>query len=375
MPGPLAGIRAVEIAGPGAAPFAAMMLADMGADVLRIDRARGPAPVGAGTVLDRGRRSVPVDLKHPRGVELVLWLCERADALIEGFRPGVAERLGIGPDACLERNPRLVYGRLTGWGQDGPLASAPGHDINFVALSGALNAIGQAGGPPAIPLNLIGDFGGGGLVLAYGIACALLERERSGRGQVIDAAMVEGASLLGMIFHAYAGRGWSEERGTNHLDGGAPFYNVYECADARYVAVGAIEPQFYAALLKGLGLEEVDPAGQMDPRTWPGMRDRFAAVFRTKTRDEWCALLEGTDACLAPVLSWTESQRHRHNLARGTFGEADGVPQPRPHPRFSRTPPDGPGSLPDPARADETLASWGVSGAEIAALRREGALG
>ncbi len=373
--GPLVGVRVLEVASTGAAPFAAMMLADMGADVLRLDRAGRAAPIGAGTVLDRGRRAVAVDLKKPAGVDATLRLAERADVLVEGLRPGVAERLGIGPDDCRARNPRLVYGRLTGWGREGPLATSAGHDINYIALAGVLGAIGEPAGRPAIPLNLIGDFGGGGMLLAFGVVCALLERERSGTGQVVDAAMVDGAALLSVIFHAYAGRGWYERRGANLLDGGAHFYNTYECADGEHIAVGAIEPQFYAALLDGIGLANEPLPDQMDQSAWPSLRERFAVIFRERTRAEWCERLEGTDACVSPVLTWTESQRHVHNLARGLFVEADGLPQPGPAPRFERTPGAIAASPPATGEHTETaLADWGFTDADVASLRAEGAI-
>jgi alpha-methylacyl-CoA racemase len=373
--GPLKGIRVIEIAGAGPGPFTAMMLADMGADVLRIDRTSGSLPLGAGTVLDRGRRSAGIDLKNPAGAETLLRLVERADALIEGFRPGVAERLGIGPDVCLARNRRLVYGRMTGWGQDGPLAKAAGHDINYISLAGVLGGIGPKDGPPSVPLNLIGDFGGGGLLLAFGIVAALVERATSGRGQVVDAAMVDGAALLANVIHAYADSGWIEERQSNMLDGGAHFYNVYECSDGRYVSVGAIEPQFYAALIAALGLADENLPEQMDMSAWPDMRVRFAEIFRTRTRDEWCEALEGGDALVSPVLTWSESKHHPHNVARGTFVESGGLLQPGPAPRFDRTP--GAISRPAPAAGEHTseaLADWGFEAGEIAKLREEGAI-
>ncbi|MFQ5947968.1 MAG: CaiB/BaiF CoA transferase family protein, partial [Acidimicrobiia bacterium] len=342
--GPLEGVKVVEIAGIGPGPFCAMMLADMGAEVLRVDRADavvggepGPAPRD---LLNRGRRSVGVDLKDPAGAEVVVRLAERGDALIEGFRPGVAERLGIGPDECLSRNPRLVYGRMTGWGQAGPLAHAAGHDINYIALAGTLNAIGRAGQAPVPPVNLIGDFGGGGMMLAFGIVCALLERERSGQGQVVDAAMVDGAALLSTMIHGLRAMGtWSDERGTNLLDTGAHFYDVYETADGGFVSIGALEPQFFAELLRLTGLEGEALPHQLDRSEWPKLKERFAAVFKSKTRDEWTALLEGTDVCFAPVLSMAEAPQHPHNRSRGTFVEVQGVLQPAPAQRFSRTKP------------------------------------
>jgi len=374
--GPLAGIRVVELAGIGPGPFAAMLLADLGAEVLRVDRPAASRPAWP-TVLARGRRSVAVDLKHPDGPGVVLGLVGAADALVEGFRPGVAERLGIGPDPCLARNPRLVYGRVTGWGQDGPWRLAAGHDIDYVALAGALHPIGQAGGPPVPPLNLVGDFGGGGMLLALGVVAALLEASRSGRGQVVDAAMVDGAALLTTQFHELLAAGlWREERGANLLDGGAPFYGVYETADGRHLAVGALEPQFWAELLERLGLDAAELPAQLDRNGWPELRERLAALFRTRPRDEWCELLAGTDACVAPVLGLGEAPAHRHNRARGTFVDVGGVVQPAPAPRFSRTPPDPPQP---PARAgehtDQALADWGVAPEEVARLRGAGAIG
>jgi alpha-methylacyl-CoA racemase len=377
--GPLAGVRVLEVAGIGPGPFCAMVLADMGADVLRIDRAgavRGGDPSSPPTdVLNRGRRSVGVDLKHPDGAALVLRLVGSADALVEGFRPGVAERLGIGPDECLARNPRLVYGRMTGWGQDGPYAAAAGHDINYIALSGVLHAVGREGGAPVPPLNLVGDFGGGGLLLAFGVVCGVLEARSSGRGQVVDAAMVDGAALLSTMVHGFLAAGlWEDRRGVNLLDTGAWFYDVYETADGRWVSVGSLEPQFFAELVERVGLGDDVPA-QYDRSSWPAMRERLAAAFRTRTRDEWCELLEGTDVCFAPVLSLGEAPAHPHNAHRGTFTEVAGVVQPAPAPRFSRTP--GAVARP-PAHAgqhtDEALADWGIGGDEVASLRASGAV-
>ncbi len=373
--GPLQGIRIVELAGIGPGPFCAMMLSDMGAEILRIDRAQNVTPERPTTpsldLLNRGRRSIGVDLKHADGVELVLRLLERADALIEGFRPGVMERLGLGPAVCLARSPRLVYGRMTGWGQEGPLAQAAGHDINYIGLAGALDPIGRAGGPPVPPLNLVGDFGGGGMLLAFGIACALVERQRSGKGQVVDAAMVDGAAALMTIFHGMRQAGWwSDERGTNLLDSGAPFYDVYETQDGKWVSVGSIEPQFYRELLRLTGLEGEALPRQGDRAGWAETKARLAAIFRARTRDEWCAIMEGTDVCFAPVLSMGEAPEHPHNQARGTFVEVAGARQPGPAPRFSRTrpaiarPPAWPGE-----HTDEALVDWGVSPAEVAKLR------
>ena len=379
--GPLAGIRVIEIAGIGPGPFCAMLLADMGADVLRIDRT-ADSDLGLPRdprfdLLNRGRRSVALNLKKPEGVAAALRLIGQADALIEGFRPGVMERLGLGPDICLERNPKLVYGRMTGWGQDGPLAEAAGHDINYIALTGALHAIGRAGGPPAPPLNLVGDFGGGALYLAFGIACALLEARRSGRGQVVDAAMTDGAASLMTMFYGFRAQGlWQDVRGANLLDSGAPWYDVYETRDGKHVAIGSIEGRFYAELIKRLGLEGEPLPKQYDLKRWPELRARFAARFREKTRAEWCAAMEGSDVCFAPVLTLEEAPKHPHNATRGTFIEVDGIVQPAPAPRFSRTP-GGIGCAPAKPgeHTDQGLADWGFSAAEIAALKQAGAAG
>ena len=376
--GPLTGVRVIEIAGIGPGPFCAMMLADMGADVIRVDRAsavRGGDPDRPPLdLLNRGRRSIGVDLKSPGGVEIVLALVEGADALLEGFRPGVAERLGIGPADCLDRNPRLVYGRMTGWGQDGPYASTAGHDLNYIALAGALHGIGRQGDAPVPPLNLVGDFGGGGMYLAYGMVCALLETRTSGKGQVVDAAMVDGAASLMTAFFGMAFSGfWSTERGTNMLDTGAHFYNVYETADSRYISLGPIEPQFYAELRERLGLQGPEWDTQMDRMRWPDLKERLAAVIRQRTRDEWCDLLEGTDTCFAPVLSLAEAPEHAHNRERGTFTEVAGVVQPAAAPRFSRTP--GTIRRPPPhagQHTDEILSELNLDPEAIAALRQSG---
>ncbi|HET6794897.1 MAG TPA: CaiB/BaiF CoA-transferase family protein [Acidimicrobiales bacterium] len=380
MSGPLSGVKIIEVAGIGPGPFAAMMLADMGAEVVRVDRAQavhgGDPDRPPVDVLNRGRRSIGVDLKKPEGVDTVLKLVEKADALIEGFRPGVAERLGIGPDACLERNPRLVYGRMTGWGQEGPYASMAGHDINYIALAGALHPIGRAGGPPVPPLNLVGDFGGGGMLLAFGVACALIEASRSGQGQVVDAAMVDGAASLTAMFHGFSAIGmWTEERGTNLLDTGAHFYDVYATADDKYVSVGSIEPQFYAELLRLTGLDGEDLPHQMDRSAWPALKERLAAVFRTKTRDEWCSIMDGSDVCFAPVLTFSEAAEHPHNRHRETFIEVAGLRQPAPAPRFSRTP----GEVARPAshpgqHTDAILSDWGFDQSDISKLRDAGAV-
>ena len=374
--GPLTGLKVVEVAGIGPGPFAAMMLSDMGAEVIRVDRAArarpGEAPVD---VLGRGRRSVGVDLKHARGVETVLSLVEQADALIEGYRPGVMERLGLGPEMCFARNPLLVYGRMTGWGQDGPLATTAGHDIDYIAIAGVLGSIGRTGEVPTPPLNLVGDFGGGGMLLAFGVMCGVFEAQRSGQGQVIDAAMVDGASLLMSMFWGMRSVGAWGERGTNLLDTGSHFYQVYETADGKHVAVGAIEPQFYAELLKGIGLDTAELPGQNDKSQWPAMKDRFASIFKAKTRAEWEAIFDGTDACVSPVRTFAESGDDPHMLERNAFVEVAGVKQPAPAPRFSRTPgavqrpPQAPG-----ANTDDALSAWGFSAADIAELRGVGAI-
>ncbi len=381
MTGPLAGRRVVELAGIGPGPFAAMMLSDMGAEVLRVDRSDAvgqPAP--RWDVNARGRRSVGVDLKHPEGREVVLRLVEQADALVEGFRPGVTERLGLGPDDCLARRPSLVYGRMTGWGQDGPLAQAAGRDINYVALSGTLAMVGRPDQPPVPPLTLVGDFGGGGMLLAFGIVCGMLEAASSGRGQVVDAAMLDGAALLAGMFHGLRADGQWHERGTNLLDGGAWFYDAYETSDGGSISLGAIDPRARADLLRLTGLaDDVDGGGPIpdadDRSTWPAMKARLAAVVRTRTRDEWCDVFEGTDACVAPVLEPGEAASHPHVRHRGTFTEVDGVVQPAPAPRFSRTPPEIAGPPPAPgADTDAALADWGFSAAELDALRATGAI-
>jgi alpha-methylacyl-CoA racemase len=371
MSGPLSGIRVVEFESIGPAPFAGMLLADMGADVLVIDR---PASTDLGLkrerwydVMMRGKRSVTLDLKRRDATEAALRLASRADALIEGMRPGVMERLGLGPEEILKRNAKLVYGRMTGWGQDGPLAPRAGHDINYIALAGVLHAFGRRGEAPVPPLNLIGDFGGGGMLLGFGVACALLEAARSGRGQVVDAAMVEGASLLAAMFAGFlATKNWSEERGTNILDTGAPWYNVYETKDGKYVSIGSIETRFYEELLQKLGVPDL---GQHDRERWPEMRTQFASVFKTKTRDEWCKVFEGSDACFAPVLSWSEARREPHNVARKSFLRVKDVEQPAPAPRFSRTP--GAVRRAPPERGEggaAALADWGFDAGEIGKL-------
>jgi len=377
--GPLTGIRIVEIAGIGPGQFCGMLLADMGADVVRIDRpprpAAGVAVPPRYNLMNRSRPTVVADLKSPAGVDLVLTLVERADALFEGFRPGVMERLGLGPDDCLARNSKLVYGRMTGWGQDGPLADRAGHDADYIALAGALGAIGPADAPPVLPLNLVGDFGGGGAYLALGLVAALLEASRSGRGQVVDAAMVDGtASLMTLFFGLRASGLWADRRAANFLDGSAPFYRCYRTSDGKEIVVAALENRFYRELLDVLELIDVNPVAQYDRSAWPTLANRFEAVFATATRDEWVRRFDGRDACFAPVLGLDEAPAHAHNAARRTFVEVDGITQPAPAPRFSRTP-AGVRSPPTqrPAQADAELCrSWGVAETDIARLVSSG---
>ena len=384
MTGALDGIKVIEIGGIGPAPFCAMMLADHGADVLRIERPGKVHTEGAEVhddlvgwdILSRGRLSAGVDLKHPAGRELVLRLAADADVFLEGFRPGVAERLGIGPDDLLAANPRLIYGRMTGWGRTGPLADRAGHDVNYVALAGPLAHIGRAGQPPTPPLNLVGDFGGGGMLLAFGVCAALVRRATSGVGQVVDAAMIDGAALLmAPLFGAHDSGYWSDERGTNLLDSGAPFYDCYECADGRYVSVGALEPQFFAALVQGLDLDAAELPAQSDQGRWPELRAAIGARFLTRTRDEWADHFAPLDACVAPVLTMGEAPEHPHHLARGTFVDVAGVRQPRPAPEFSESPAPVP-TAPQIAGAntDEVLKAWGVAATELDELRRAGAV-
>jgi alpha-methylacyl-CoA racemase len=366
--GPLQGIRFVEFAGIGPVPFAAMLLSDMGAQGIRIDRMPARTPRNT-EVYYRGRRAVALDLKKPEATQAALKLVEGADALLEGFRPGVMERLGLSPEVCLARNPRLVYGRMTGWGQTGPLAQAAGHDINYIALSGVLHAIGESGGKPIPPLNLAGDFGGGALYLAFGIVCGILDARRSGKGQVVDAAMLDGAASLMSVFYGMHAAGfWQDARGVNLLDSGAPFYDTYETKDGKWIALGALEAEFYRALLEKLGVADEDPDTRHDRARWPQAKARIAAVIRTRTRDEWDALLLGTDVCYAPVLSLSEAPLHPHNAARRVFVDVDGVMQPAPAPRFSRTPAE----IQSPPRGPDTeavLKEWGFSDDEIAALK------
>ena len=380
MSGPLKGIRVIEMVGLGPCPFAAMMLADMGAEVIRIDRkakpgADNPFPM-LGTEFDvmaRGRRSLALDLKQPEARAVLLDPVSQADVLIEGFRPGVMERLGLGPDVCHERNPALVYGRITGWGQTGPLSQAAGHDLNYVALSGMLHPMGRPDSPPTPPLNLVGDFGGGAMMVAFGVVCALLEARQSGKGQVVDAAMVDGSALLGAMIYGFKAFGaWSDQRGANMLDGGAHFYDTYACADGKFISVGAIEPQFYALLLKLADIHDPEFYAQMDVSSWPSLKKKLAAVFLTKSRKEWCDLMEGTDVCFAPVLEMSEAPLHPHNLARDNFFNLAGVVQPAPAPRFSRTntkvtqPAASPGQ-----HSDAILRDWGIDDTRIAQLRHQ----
>ncbi len=377
--GPLEGIRIIELQGIGPGPFCAMMLADMGAEVIRVDRpgARGGLPREPRyDTLSRGRRSVRVDLKRPAGVETLLRMIEQADGLIEGFRPGVIERLGLGPDVLQERNPRLVIGRMTGWGQEGPIAHTAGHDINYISLAGALFNIGRKGAPPVPPLNLVGDFGGGGMFLAFGMVCGILNARQTGAGQVVDSAMVDGAAVLCAAMYGQLASGRLEEgRETGVVNGATHFYDAFECADGEFVSIASIEPQFYAELCKRMGLDAEDFGEQMNSKLWPEQRAKIAALFRTKTRDEWCDVLQQSDACFAPVLRMAEAIEHPQNRARKTFVEVDGVVQPAPAPRFSGTPPEisSPPARPG-EHTDQILADLGFSSDEIGALHESGAV-
>jgi alpha-methylacyl-CoA racemase len=368
MSGPLSGLRVVELAGIGPAPFCAMLLADLGADVVRVDRLGGGSPLSGNPrfdLLNRGKRSIEIDLKHEQGPELVLQLAERADILLEGYRPGVAERLGVGPDECLARNPRLVYGRMTGWGQTGPLAQTAGHDIDYLAVSGALHTFGRADGPPQVPVNLVGDFGGGSLYLAVGLLAALHEVERSGRGQVVDAAIVDGAAHLSTLLHGLlAGGSWRDRRGVNLIDTGAPFYDVYRTADDEFVAVGPLEPRFFEVFVERLGLDGEKPL-QGDVGNWPKLRERFAQAFVQRNRADWLAIFADSDACVAPVLSLTDAPRHPHLAERETFVDHHGVVQPAPAPRFSETPAElsRPPAIPG-GHSLEVLGDWGLDHAD-----------
>jgi alpha-methylacyl-CoA racemase len=380
--GPLAGFRIIEMAGIGPAPFAATLLADMGAEVIRVDR-REAADLGIPgrepkfDVLHRGRRSLALDVKSAGGRDVVRKLAAKADALIEGFRPGVMERLGLDPEELQRINPKLVFGRMTGFGQNGPLAQAAGHDINYIALAGVLHAIGRKGGAPVPPLNLVGDFGGGGMFLAFGVVCGLLEAQKSGKGQVVDVAMVDGAAYLAAgIYGLFSQGSWADERGVNFIDSGAPWYDVYKTKDGKWLSVGAIEQRFYAELIEKLGLASAELPKQHDRKGWPVLRDRFAAAIASRTRDEWERMFEGSDACVAPVLAMGEVEHHPHNVARGTFIRRDGVLQPGPAPRFSRTRNEmGPPARGRGADSEAILKDWGFAAAEIATLAKAGVVG
>jgi len=373
--GPLSGFKIIELAGIGPGPFCGMMLSDMGAEVIRVER-KSQATQAPKDVLVRNRRSIALDLKSPAGVETVLRLVESADALFEGFRPGVTERLGLGPDVCMARNPKLVYGRMTGWGQDGPMAQAAGHDINYIGLSGALHAIGRAGEGPVPPLNLVGDFGGGGMFLAYGLVCGLLEAQKSGAGQVVDAAMVDGAAaLMAMFFSMAASGSFTDQRGTNFLDGGAHFYDTYETADGKHICIGSIEPQFYALLIEKAELDADKYKDQMNPALWPELKEDLKATFLRKTQAQWCEIMEGTDVCFAPVLSIFEAPQHAHNKTRNSYLEIDGVMQQAPAPRFSRTTPEISHGARIPGEDTvSVLKDYGFSSDEIDALGSDGVI-
>ncbi|MBW1864697.1 MAG: CoA transferase [Deltaproteobacteria bacterium] len=370
--GPLNGVKIIEVGGIGPGPFCGMMLSDMGADIIRVERKGGLSlSESKYDLLTRNRRSISINLRNPQGVHTLLRMLEQVDALQEGFRPGVMEKLGIGPDVCLKRNPGLVYGRMTGWGQEGPLARAAGHDINYIALSGALHTIGRKGQKPVPPLNLVGDFGGGGMLLAFGMVCALYEARKSGIGQVVDAAMTDGsATLMAMIYGLKAAGLWTDKPGTNLLDTGAHFYDTYETADNKFIAIGAIEPQFYELLLKLAEIDDPDFQNQLDFAQWPHLKDKLTAVFKTKTRETWCEIMEGSDVCFAPVLSMSEAPEHPHNKQRKTFIENEGVLQPAPAPRFSRTAPEIKGPPPTPGQDTESvLTDFGFTEQEIETLR------
>ncbi len=374
--GPLKGIKILEIGGLGPSPFCAMMLADMGADIIHVVR-KGEQPLleQKYDVLNRGRRSVGIDLKNPKGVEAVLKLVEHADGLQEGFRPGVMEKMGLGPEVCLKRNPKLVYGRMTGWGQEGPLSQAAGHDINYISLAGALHAIGLPGEKPVVPLNLVGDFGGGGMLLAFGMVCAILEAQKSGKGQVLDAAIIDGVLIqMGIFYALHAGGLWSEH-GTNMVDGGSHFYNIYETSDGKWISIGSMESKFYQLLLELAEIDDPEFDNQMEMSKWPELKTKFEAIFKTKTRDEWCKIMEGTDVCFAPVLSFDDAIKHPHNIARNTFVELGGIPHPVPAPRFSRTIPEIQCPAPElGADTESALADWGFNSDEIDTLKAEEAI-
>jgi len=374
--GPLTGIRVVEMAGIGPGPFTAMMLSDLGAEVIRVDRLSHKGTGHRANVLNRGRKSIAVDLKNPRGVETTLRLIEQADVVLEGFRPGVMERLGLGPEECLSVNPRLIFGRMTGWGQTGPLSQAAGHDINYISIAGALGAMGYADRPPAPPLNLVGDFGGGAMYLLTGILAALVERATSGQGQIIDAAMTDGtASLLSPFFGLMAMNMWTTDRFSNRLDGGAFYYGSYECSDGKYISIGSLEPQFYALLLEKAEITDPEFQEQLDEAAWPAKREKLNQLFKTRTRQQWCDIMEGTDVCFAPVLDLKEAPTHPHNIDRKTFVELEGIVQPAPAPRFSRTQ----GEIQGPAamageHTREVLSAWNFTDQEIGELQASGAI-
>ena len=374
--GPLQGVKVIELAGIGPGPFAGMLLADMGAEVIVVDRATDSNKIRLPDCNGRGKRSIALNLKSPEGIETLLTLVEQADVLFEGFRPGVAEKLGVGPDECLARNPKLVYGRMTGWGQFGPLAKTAGHDINYISLTGALYAMGRADDKPVPPLNLVGDYGGGGMFLVMGILAALYETQRSGKGQVVDAAMTDGSAILMAMFNSLHAMGmWSPKRGVNVLDTGAHFYETYETRDGKYISIGSIEPQFYALLMEKAQLDTEIFGDQNNPTKWPDLKNKLTDIFKNKTRDQWCELMEGTDICFAPVLDFLEAQKHPHNMARETYIDVDGMMQPAPAPRFSRTE----SQVTNGARAagedtHEVLGSWGFSEERIKQLRASGAL-
>jgi alpha-methylacyl-CoA racemase len=375
--GPLHGYTVIELAGIGPAPMGGMVLADMGAEVIRIDRAAGANALVMKDVSWRGKKSVVINLKDPAGIETLLRMVENADVLIDPFRPGVCEKLGIGPDVCLARNPKLVFARMTGWGQDGPLAQSAGHDINYISITGALYAMGRKGEKPVPPLNLVGDMGGGGMLLVTGVLAALLETANSGKGQVIDAAMVDGAAQLMWMFHSFQAYGlWdATQRESNMLDGGAHYYDTYECADGEYISIGSIEPQFYALLKQLAGLSEADFGAQNDQASWPQMKDKLTAVFKQKTQAQWCDIMEGTDVCFAPVLNFMDAPKHPANVARNTYIEVDGLAQPAPAPRFSRTPSIVQHGAHDPGQdTDAVLAAMGFGEQELASLRAAGAI-
>ena len=371
--GPLEGVKILEVGGIGPGPFCGMMLSDMGADIVRIERKGGLALTDPKyDLLTRNRRSVVIDLRKPEGVDTLLKMVAQVDALQEGFRPGVMEKLGLGPDICLERNPKLIYGRMTGFGQEGPLAKAAGHDINYISMSGALHSIGRKGEKPVPPLNLVGDFGGGGMLLAFGMVCALFEARQSGRGQVVDAAMIDGsASLMAIIYGLHAAGLWSDRCGVNLLDSGAHFYDTYETADGKFISIGSIEPQFYALLLERAEIDDPEFNEQLDPTKWPALKEKLEHLFKTKTRDEWCGIMEGTDICFAPVLSLAEAPRHPHNQVRKTFVEANGVMQPAPAPRFSRTRPELKSAPPVPGQDTwRVLEDFGLTPDDIKGLQQ-----